>query len=86
MEGWMKLSRISLAYYRDGQASVAWHGDYVARRLENALVATVSLENPADLPSTRKAEVERARFDLVLAASSSWEGAVSALISTPYPR
>lgn len=37
------FERISLGYYRDGSESVAWHGDYVARNLPNALVATVSL-------------------------------------------
>ena len=35
--------RISAAHYRDGRDSVAWHGDYVARKLPEALVATVSL-------------------------------------------
>ncbi len=38
-----ELVRISAALYRDGQDSVAWHGDYVARRMDEALVATVSL-------------------------------------------
>jgi alkylated DNA repair dioxygenase AlkB len=38
--------RTSLAYYRDGHDSVAWHGDYVARRMEEALVATVSTGAP----------------------------------------
>ncbi|HET6583062.1 MAG TPA: alpha-ketoglutarate-dependent dioxygenase AlkB, partial [Nannocystaceae bacterium] len=35
--------RTSLALYRDGSDSVAWHGDYVARNMELALVATVSV-------------------------------------------
>jgi alkylated DNA repair dioxygenase AlkB len=35
--------RTSLALYRDGSDSVAWHGDYVARNMEMALVATVSV-------------------------------------------
>ncbi len=34
---------ISLGYYRDGRDSVAFHGDYVARTLPSALVATVSV-------------------------------------------
>jgi alkylated DNA repair dioxygenase AlkB len=38
--------RISLGYYRDGQDSVAWHGDYVARQMGSALVATLSLGAP----------------------------------------
>jgi len=40
------FTRISLGYYRSGRESVAWHGDYVARRLPNALVATVSVGAP----------------------------------------
>jgi alkylated DNA repair dioxygenase AlkB len=38
--------RISFALYRDGSDSVAFHGDYVARELPEALVATVSLGQP----------------------------------------
>jgi alkylated DNA repair dioxygenase AlkB len=40
------FARLSLALYRDGLDSVAWHGDYVARRMEQALVASVSLGSP----------------------------------------
>jgi alkylated DNA repair dioxygenase AlkB len=40
------FTRTSLGYYRDGQDSVAWHGDYVARQLPAALVATVSVGAP----------------------------------------
>jgi alkylated DNA repair dioxygenase AlkB len=40
------FERVSLALYRDGQDSVAWHGDYVARRMETAIVATVSVGAP----------------------------------------
>lgn len=40
------FERISLALYRDGRDSVAWHGDYVARRMREALVATVSVGAP----------------------------------------
>lgn len=38
--------RVSLALYRDGRDSVAWHGDRVARQMSTALVATVSLGEP----------------------------------------
>jgi alkylated DNA repair dioxygenase AlkB len=38
--------RTGLGYYRDGRDSVAWHGDYVARELDQAVVATVSLGEP----------------------------------------
>jgi alkylated DNA repair dioxygenase AlkB len=41
-----ELTRTGLALYRDGSDSVAWHGDYVARELPRALVATVSLGEP----------------------------------------
>jgi alkylated DNA repair dioxygenase AlkB len=34
------------AYYRAGNDSVAWHGDYIARELPEAIVATVSLGQP----------------------------------------
>jgi alkylated DNA repair dioxygenase AlkB len=38
--------RVSLALYRDGNDSVAWHGDTTARDLVEAVVATVSLGAP----------------------------------------
>ena len=38
---------VTLALYRDGSDSVAWHGDYVAREMPgHSLVATVSLGEP----------------------------------------
>ncbi len=40
------FTRVSVAYYRNGDDSVAWHGDRVARRLPRAVVATVSLGAP----------------------------------------
>ena len=40
------FTRVSLALYRDGRDSVAWHGDYVARNLESAMVGTLSLGSP----------------------------------------
>ena len=43
------LPHVSLGYYRDGRDSVAWHGDYVARAMDEALVATVSLGEPRRL-------------------------------------
>jgi alkylated DNA repair dioxygenase AlkB len=38
--------RTGLALYRGGGDRVAWHGDYVARALPEAIVATVSLGAP----------------------------------------
>jgi alkylated DNA repair dioxygenase AlkB len=40
------FERLSFAFYRDGNDSVAWHGDYVARRLPTATVATISVGAP----------------------------------------
>jgi alkylated DNA repair dioxygenase AlkB len=40
------FARTSFALYRDGNDSVAWHGDYVARERDEALVATVSVGAP----------------------------------------
>jgi alkylated DNA repair dioxygenase AlkB len=40
------FQRTSLGYYRNGQDSVAFHGDYVAREMDRALVATVSVGAP----------------------------------------
>jgi alkylated DNA repair dioxygenase AlkB len=37
---------VSLGYYRNGEESVAWHGDYVARKLPTAQVATISVGEP----------------------------------------
>ena len=37
---------LGVALYRDGRDSVAWHGDYVARRMREALVATISVGAP----------------------------------------
>ena len=41
-----RFDRTSFALYRDGSDSVAWHGDHVARRMQEALVATVSVGAP----------------------------------------
>jgi len=43
------FTRVSLALYRDGRDSVAWHGDRVARKMDTALVATVSFGEPRKL-------------------------------------
>ena len=43
-----RLDRISANWYRNGDDSVAWHGDRVARDLPEAVVATVSLRGPRE--------------------------------------
>ena len=40
------LPRISLAYYRDGRDSVAWHGDRLGRLVDDTVVAILSLGEP----------------------------------------
>jgi alkylated DNA repair dioxygenase AlkB len=40
------FERVSLALYRDGRDSVAFHGDRIARNMPDALVATLSLGAP----------------------------------------
>lgn len=49
------FARTSLALYRDGKDSVAFHGDRIARDLPEALVATVSLGAPRRLLLRRAA-------------------------------
>ena len=45
-----EFSHVSMAFYRDGRDSVAWHGDYVAREMDDdTLVASVSLGEPRRL-------------------------------------
>ena len=41
-----RFIHLSLGYYRDGNDSVAWHGDTTARDLPQAIVATISLGEP----------------------------------------
>lgn len=41
-----RFERATLALYRDGRDSVAFHGDRIARELPKALVATVSVGAP----------------------------------------
>ena len=42
----LSLARISLAYYRDGRDSVAWHGDRLGRLADDTVVAILSLGEP----------------------------------------
>jgi alkylated DNA repair dioxygenase AlkB len=42
----LALSRVSLAYYRDGRDSVAWHGDRLGRLVDDTVVAILSLGEP----------------------------------------
>jgi alkylated DNA repair dioxygenase AlkB len=42
----LALARVSLAYYRDGRDSVAWHGDRLGHLVDDTVVAIVSLGEP----------------------------------------
>lgn len=42
----LDLSAVSANLYRDGQDSVAWHGDTLGRQVETTIVAIVSLGAP----------------------------------------
>jgi len=42
----LALARISLAYYRDGRDSVAWHGDRLGPLVDDTVVAILSLGEP----------------------------------------
>ncbi len=50
------LCHTSLALYRDGNDSVAWHGDRVARELPQSLVVTLSLGAPRPFQLRPKAQ------------------------------
>jgi alkylated DNA repair dioxygenase AlkB len=58
------FERLSLGYYRSGEDSVAWHGDYVARRLPTATVATISVGAPRSFHLRRKGGQERVTLAL----------------------
>lgn len=42
----LALDRVSLAYYRDGRDSVAWHGDRLGRLVDDTVVAILSIGAP----------------------------------------
>ena len=42
----LPLDQISLAYYRDGRDSVAWHGDRLGRLVDDTVVAILSVGAP----------------------------------------
>jgi alkylated DNA repair dioxygenase AlkB len=81
------FERLSLAYYRSGRDSVAWHGDYVARRLPTATVATISVGAPRSFHLRPKAGGARVTLalgwgDLLVMGGScqrTWEHALPKL-------
>lgn len=75
---------VTLAYYRNGNDSVAFHGDYVAREMPDALVATLSVGAPRKFllrPKTGGASVTLSLGwgDLLImggACQRTWEHAI----------
>jgi len=63
-ERYMALHSIGCNLYRDGNDSVAWHGDRVGKTHANPLVAIVSLGEPRALLLRRKGGGPSRRFDL----------------------
>ena len=80
----IRLDRVSAGWYRDGNDSVAFHGDRIAREREHALVATISLGSPRRFLIRPKAGGESRAFslghgDLVVmggACQRTWEHGV----------
>jgi alkylated DNA repair dioxygenase AlkB len=60
----ISLPHISLAYYRDGNDSVAFHGDKLGRLVNDAIVATVSVGEPRRFLLKPKAGGPSLSFDL----------------------
>jgi len=62
----VEFERVSLALYRDGKDSVAWHGDRVARTMEATFVATISLGGPRRMLLRPRGGGPSTRFDVGL--------------------
>jgi alkylated DNA repair dioxygenase AlkB len=58
------VDRVSLACYRDGLDSVAWHGDRLGRQVGDAIVAIVSVGSPRRLLLRPAAGGSSRAFDL----------------------
>lgn len=60
----IEFDRISAAYYRTGEDSVAWHRDRVLRNRESGFVATVSVGEPRPFLMKPYAGGKSIRFNL----------------------
>ena len=86
--------RTTAALYRDGNDSVAWHGDTTARDLERATVATVSLGQPRRFllrPAAGGASIAYplGRGDLLVMGGTcqrTWRHAIPKVAHAPGPR
>ena len=82
----LALARISLAYYRDGRDSVAWHGDRLGRLVDDTVVATCPSASPGGSCCAPPPEARRAPSSWAGATSWRWAGAASGRGSTPSRR
>lgn len=86
--------RVTAALYRDGNDSVAWHGDTTARDLLRATVATVSLGQPRRFllrPTAGGAAIayQLGRGDLLVMGGTcqrTWRHAIPKVAHAPGPR
>jgi alkylated DNA repair dioxygenase AlkB len=86
--------RTTAALYRDGNDSVAWHGDTTARDMDHAVVATVSLGQPRRFllrPTGGGASIayQLGRGDLIVMGGScqrTWRHAIPKVARAAGPR
>jgi alkylated DNA repair dioxygenase AlkB len=86
--------RTTAALYRDGNDSVAWHGDTTARDMDRAVVATVSLGQPRKFllrPTAGGASIsyQLGGGDLVVMGGTcqrTWRHAIPKVAHAPGPR
>jgi hypothetical protein len=86
--------RTTAALYRDGNDSVAWHGDTTARDMDRAVVATVSLGQPRRFllrPTDGGASIayQLGRGDLIVMGGTcqrTWRHAIPKVTHAPGPR
>jgi alkylated DNA repair dioxygenase AlkB len=85
---------VTAALYRDGNDSVAWHGDTTARDMERATVATVSLGQPRRFllkPTAGGTSIayQLGRGDLLVMGGTcqrTWRHAIPKVAHAPGPR
>lgn len=90
----MRLDQLSVGWYRDGNDSVAYHGDRIARERPVATVATISLGSPRRFLIRPKSGGRARSFslghgDLVVmggACQRTWEHAIPKVGSAVGPR
>ena len=86
--------RTTAALYRDGNDSVAWHGDTTARDMDHAIVATISLGQPRRFllrPTDGGASIayQLGRGDLIVMGGScqrTWRHAIPKVARAAGPR